>query len=729
MTLLEEAAKYAAYGWRILPIHSIDADGVCTCGKVECSAPGKHPRTFQGSKDASSDPEVVRRWWQQWPTANIGLACGRESGVFVVDIDPRHGGFESIDEWEENREEGPLPETLIARSGGGGKHLIFKWPQDGPVPGRNPWLPGIEIKAEGGYVVLPPSNHISGGKYQWANEAQPVDAPGDLLASIRTGSRTSKPALPPAKDILKGVPEGQRDDVLFRHACQLRRRGYEMEHAMVIILEAARNSTPPFAEAEARKKVEQAWKYGGDEDDLPIGASLESDSESRHLSDDGNAHRLVDQHGRDIRYVGAWGWLVWDGCRWLRDETGVATALARETVQTIYQEALEEEDKARRKAVNAWAFRSEAAARIEAMVRLARADRKIAVEPEVFDADPWQLNCPNGVLDLRTGDLRPHKRDDMLTKVTGVRYNPEAACPRWMSFLEKIMPDEEVREFLRRAVGYSLSGITREKIMIMLHGTGDNGKTVFLETVRAVMGDYAMGTPSATLVNRKADAIPNDVARLRGARFVTASETREGAQLASEFIKEITGGDKITARFMRAEWFEFTPEFKLWLATNHPPVITDFGDAIWRRMRLIPFTVAVPKAEQIPRDVLLEGFMQEAAGILNWAVAGCLAWQNDGLKEPTAVMLATETYRDDMDWFGEFIHECCVAEESAITPTMNLYDVFRRWSLMRGDTKPWSVGSFGRQLKQRGFAPGRTRTGEKGFHGIQLREALYSPNV
>lgn len=737
MSLLESALKYVDFGWKILPVHNIDAGGICSCGRVDCEAPGKHPRTFQGVKDASGDPDTIRRWWSQWPAANIGLAVGPASGVFAIDVDPRHGGDQSLEEFEQMREEGPLPPTLTATTGGGGWHLFFRYPDDGPLPGRNPWLPGVDVKSAGGYVLLAPSNHISGGTYSWLSRPQPVNAPADILHSIRGGDRggSNRPALPPARDILKGVPEGSRDDVLFRHACQLRRKGYDIEHVKVIVLEAARNCVPPFADDAAIKKVEQAWRYESDDDDMPAGVSIPGDPDDdegapghRHLSDDGNAWRLLDMHGVNLRYVSAWGWMIWDGQRWLKDDTELVHSLAADVVQSIYEEARRHEDKAARKALNHWAFRSESASHLSNMVRLGRTKRPVASYAEEWDADPWLLNCANGVLDLRTGELQSHRRDILVSKITGVRYDPDAHCPRWHSFIERILPDEDVREFVRRAVGYSLSGSTREKAMFILHGSGDNGKTVFLEAIRSIMGDYASGTPSSLLVNRKPDAIPTDVARLRGARFVTASETQEGAQLASSLVKELTGGDKITARFMRQDFFEFTPEFKMWLATNHAPVITDFGDAIWRRIRLIPFEVSVPKAEQIPRDIMLEQFAQEAPGIVAWAVGGCLAWLNDGLKEPAPVMMATATYRDEMDWFGDFLDECTHRSDGATTGVNELYDAFRRWSVMRGELRPWTQNSFVRQMKTRQIQTGRTRAGHKAFVGITLKSGADIPN-
>lgn len=645
--------------------------------------------------------------------------------MFVLDVDPRHGGDAALEDYEANRDDGPLPPTLTAATGGGGTHLFYRYPLVHEVPGRNPWLPGVDVKSNGGYVILPPSNHASGSTYTWRSKFEPAIAPLDLIVAIQNGktNREANP-LPPASDILKGVPEGRRDDVLFRHACQLRRKGYDLVHIRLVILEAARNSIPPFPEDQAERKVQQAWSYRSDADDLPIGVV---DDDARHLTDDGNAHRFIDQHGDDLRYSASWGWVTWTGTHWQRDETLDHVDRARRTVQSIYLEATDEEDRERRKALNQWAFRSESAGRIEAMTKIARSDPLVTTRADQFDPDPWILNCLNGSLDLRTMALGPHRKDDMITRVTGFEFDPQANAPRWAKLLERIVPEPDVRTFIQRAAGYSLTGVTREKIMLILHGSGDNGKTVFLEALRSVMGTYAVSAASSMLVSKRGSGtgMTNDIARLAGARFVTSAETEEGAKMASSFIKEITGGDKIMARFLYAENFEFTPQFKLWLGTNHPPIITDFGDAMWRRLRMIPFHVIVPKAEQIPRDELLAALLEEGPGILRWAVEGCVDWQEHGLQEPSEVMLATETYRDEMDWFGDFIDEVCAPYDGATT-ILTLYDSFKQWCAMRGDMRPWSISAFTRQLKSRGYQPARTRTGAKGFMGIQLKAVANS---
>jgi hypothetical protein len=265
-TQLELALGYAERGWRVFPVYEITQRGVCSCREGrDCKAPGKHPRTGSGFKNASLDPNVIAQWWTSFPDANIGLATGRESGVFAVDIDPRHSGFDSWERWEEERGE-PVGNTLIALTGGGGRHLFFRYPEV-VVPGRQAWLMGVDIKSDGGYVVLPQSNHISGRWYQWLDYAKdPEPAPRDLVQSIRDAAdRASSAPLPSSNDILDGIPEGQRDDVLFRWACQLRRR-HESEPdggrriVTMLVLEAAAHCTPPFPEADARVKVEQAFR-------------------------------------------------------------------------------------------------------------------------------------------------------------------------------------------------------------------------------------------------------------------------------------------------------------------------------------------------------------------------------------------------------------------------------------------------------------------------------------
>jgi putative DNA primase/helicase len=445
-------------------------------------------------------------------------------------------------------------------------------------------------------------------------------------------------------------------------------------------------------------------------------------------TDLGNARRLAELHGEDFRYCKPWGrFLVWDGKKWAEDDTGAVDRMAKNTVRTIDREAANTEDLDERKALRRHANSSEARNRIEAMIALARSEPGIPVVPEEVDQDPWLLNVENGTLDLRTGRLRPHRREDMLTRIAPVEFIPEAQAPTWQAFLERVLPSESLRRFVQRAVGYSLTADTRERVLLILHGTGRNGKSTLLEAIRDVLGDYAMKTPAETLMAKPAGGIPNDLARLNGARFVAASETEANRRLAEALVKEITGRDTISARFMRAEWFDFKPTHKVWLATNHKPEIRGTDPAIWDRIRLVPFDVRIPDEEQ--DKALPEKLEKELPGILAWAVKGCLQWQAEGLGEPEEVRSATEGYRAEMDVLAAFLEDRCVVTPRAEVGATPLYDAYKAWCDETGE-HPETQTRFGRRLGERGFESCRdTQTRRKVWRGVGLLDASAGETV
>jgi putative DNA primase/helicase len=442
--------------------------------------------------------------------------------------------------------------------------------------------------------------------------------------------------------------------------------------------------------------------------------------EGFHPTDLGNSERFTARHGQDVRFCYQWGkWLVWTGARWERDESGKVERLAKETVRGIYLEAHEQDDEGARKALARHAERSEAERRIRAMLELAKSE--VPISPEELDRDPWKLNTLNGTVDLvGSGDLMDHRREDFITKLAPVEYDPEAPAPAWDAFLERVLPSEELRSFVQRAVGYSLTGATSEQCMFINHGTGANGKSTFQEAVSVALGDYAMRAPTEMLLAKRAGAIPNDIARLKGSRYVTASETEEGRRLAESLVKDLTGQDTITARFMRAEFFDFKPTHKLWLSTNHKPEIRGTDTAIWRRIRLIPWSVTIPPEEQEKR--LPATLSRELAGILAWAVRGCLQWQREGLRAPDEVRQATNEYRREMDVLAGFLSDCCEIGDEHWDYAKDLYASYKRWCDESGERSE-AQRKFGGRLSERGFTRGRG--GARGGHiwrGVRLTE-------
>jgi P4 family phage/plasmid primase-like protien len=435
----------------------------------------------------------------------------------------------------------------------------------------------------------------------------------------------------------------------------------------------------------------------------------------------GNAERLIYHHGADLRYCHPWNkWLVWDERRWFTDTTGEINRRAFATVRQMLAEASKIDDEAERKALVKWEQKSESGKVRREMIETSKSLNGIPVLPDDLDKHPWTLNVNNGEIDLRTGKLEGHKRENLITKLAPVTYDPNAKCPTWESFLCRIMNgNTSLIGFLQRAIGYALTGDTGEQCLFILYGAGANGKSVFLDTVSALFGeDYAQNTPASTLMVRRNEGIPNDIAALKGARLITAIEAEEGQRLAESLVKSMTGGDKMTARFMRGEFFSFIPEFKLFLATNHKPQIKGVDHAIWRRINLIPFEVTIPAGE---RDRSLSSKLKkELSGILNWALEGCLWWQREGLGIPDEVKAATNFYRDEMDVIGDFLADRCMITPVARVENKDLRMAYERWCDANGE-RAISQKAFSSRLVDRGFVSSRSgANGRRAWPGIGL---------
>jgi len=709
----EAALTYAErYGWPVLPLHSIGLAGRCTCGHEDCGSPGKHPRTPRGLKDATRDTATIRNWWRVWPNANIGITTGAASGFFVLDVDGEEGK-KSLAELEAKY--GALPKTVESATGGGGRHLFFRWPRR-TIKNKVSLAPGLDVRGEGGYIVAPPSNHISGVRYAWKvflspDEATLAVAPLwliDLLCNGKTLNDDKGATTPKVADLaLAGVPEGMRDTTLFRYACSLRARGLKREEAETLVLRAAAACVPPFSQAEALAKVESAWRYEPRAD--------------FHLTDMGNAERLVKRCGSDLHYCHPWRqWMIWDGARWQEDTTGVVMGYAKSTVRAMYAEAGNIEDKNDRKTFLAFVLRSEQKDRLKAMVELAASEEGIPVLPEKLDADPWLFNVANGTINLRTGELRPHRREDLLTKLSPVVYDETAKCPRWEQFLDEIMcGNQNLISFLQKAAGMSLTGDTSEHVLFTLYGTGRNGKSTLLNTLLSVMGDYGTQAAPDLLMAKRGDRHPTELADLFGRRLVVSIESEQDRRLAESLVKQLTGGDKVTARRMREDFWSFAPTHHLWLATNHKPQIHGTDVAIWSRIKLIPFNVQFLDGDPRQDKQLGQKLLSELPGILRWCVYGCLAWQREGLGVPEEVKRATEDYRTEQDILGSFIEDCCVVDRFATATVKDLYAAFSAWCERNGEHAV-AQRSFGMRLAERGFERGKGSGGVRIWKGIKL---------
>ncbi len=436
----------------------------------------------------------------------------------------------------------------------------------------------------------------------------------------------------------------------------------------------------------------------------------------------GNAERLVHHHGAFLRYCSAWkSWLAWDGKRWRLDTSGKVNRLAHQTVRSIIRDIPKDiADDNLTRAIKDFAKRSESKYELDAMIDIAKCLDGIPITPGDCDRNPLLLNCPNGTVDLKTGVLARHRKEDLITKMIPVKYDPTAQCPLWLSFLNKILGgDQAVIEFLQKAIGYSLTGSVQEKALFVLYGVGDNGKTTLLETIRAMLGEYAGLAEIDVFMHRSLDsAKERAVADLHGKRFVTASESEEGQRFNEALIKRLTGMGRLVGRRLYSNSFEFDPEFKLFLDANYKPTIRGTDNAIWNRIRLIPFTVSIPKPQQ-DRE-LGKKLREELPGILAWVVEGCLKWRQEGLGSPTAVEQAGEAYRGEMDLVQEFVDDCCEKDAEAKTPANNLYDAFSRWCKQRKEEPIMASNAFGSRLEEKGYKAGRSAV-SRWREGLRLK--------
>ncbi|MCA3562350.1 MAG: hypothetical protein IOC82_15100 [Aestuariivirga sp.] len=433
----------------------------------------------------------------------------------------------------------------------------------------------------------------------------------------------------------------------------------------------------------------------------------DADPRPSEFSDDALARHFADEQQHRLRFVEPWGrWYIWNGTVWKTDDSlealDIARAICRERAAKCGSERI--------------AAAVLSAKTIAATERLAKTDRRIAATVDQWDACQWTINTPAGVIDLRTGQTSPHEATRYCTKQTAV--GPGGDCPTWDRFLYRVTAgDDQLQAFLQRMAGYALTGDTSAHALFFVYGTGGNGKSVFIDTVASVIGDYAKTAPIETFTATNGDRHPTDLAGLRGARLVMAIETEEGRRWAESRIKSLTGGDRISARFMRQDFFEFTPQFKLLIAGNHKPGLRSVDEAIRRRFHLVPFTVTIPPDERDPH--LKDKLRAEWPGILAWAVRGCLDWQETGLRPPQAVLDATATYLEAEDAFAAWIEECCEVDSIAWESSSALYGSWRVWAETAGEF----VGSakrFGQALETRGYLPMRTKAA-RGYGGLRLQ--------
>jgi putative DNA primase/helicase len=435
-------------------------------------------------------------------------------------------------------------------------------------------------------------------------------------------------------------------------------------------------------------------------------------------SDLANGKRLAARHGGDLRFTPERGWHVWDGRRWAVDDKGIEVqARAKETALAIFDEIRDAPDRAARMR---HAQRSQSKAAAEAMIWMARSEPGIATRLTAFDADGWLLNVANATLNLRTGELQPHRREDLLSNIVEIAFDPTAECELWDAFVWRVTDrSQELYAYLRRFVGYLLVGDTSDQSLHFLYGLGANGKSVFCEVLMRLLGEYAIAVSPDLIMLKRHGGIPNDVARLRGVRAALMNETTQGARFDEAKLKDLTGGDTLTARFLHQEYFDFRPTHRIVIRGNHKPTIGGTDEGIWRRLRLVPFTVTIPEDERDQH--LLAKLEAELPGILNWALQGCREWQAQGLQPPPVIADAVRAYREESDTLGRFIAEHCEVRPLAQVKSSAVFQRYQEFAQAAGER--WvPAKDFPCEMERRGFTWKRTKTGGL-FLGLELAES------
>jgi putative DNA primase/helicase len=746
------ALAYQNRGWRVIPVRWADDEGMCSCAAgIRCGSPGKHPVHAKWPEVASAEFNVVADWWapapetpgipSDWhPRANVGIVTGAVSGIFVLDVDPGHDGEVTLASYA--RQHGEMPSTRVHQTGGGGIHYFFAHPgfdvrnSAGKVLG-----PGLDIRGDNGFVVAPPSWSAK-GQYTVnpAHEIAVAPAPEWLLVLLREqdrsqrgevvfgreplagtgyGRRYAEAALRAEEDRLRHAPSGSRNDTLNEAAFSLGTLGgaglMEEGEAWAALSEAA--SAAGLGQEETRKTFLSGWRSGLENPRQVQWRALQGSWPMRDRTEFGLADRMADHYADQLRWCPEHGtWMVYSGGFWERSFKDTGHSAAQQLIRRLHEtEALEYDDEhaldgtgARQPSPRddflAWVATQRRRTSVAAAADLARGMPLMIIRERTFDLDPMMLNTRNGIVDLESGQVSPHSPEQRMTMQCPVVYDPSARAPLFHQFLDRVQPDPEMRLWLQRMAGYTAGGKTGEQAIFFHHGKGSNGKSVFHEVMMAVFGTYGQAVPVETLLaSRMEGRIPNDVARMKGRRYLQASETKVGRHLDEQMIKQLTGGDTISARFLRAEYFDFRPVGKIHLITNHLPAASD-DDATWRRVHLLRWDQVIPKED---RDLTLAEriIASELPGVLAWIVRGSIQWAQDGLATPERAHQHKEDYRQGEDILGMFLEECLKEvpyKKGRIgSSSQEIYVTAKNWYTSNGH-QAMSQKSFTGRLRDRG---------------------------
>jgi|GEM_PF-5548049 len=684
-------------------------------------------------RDAWEASEIRARWLAE-PDANVGLRLG--AGVICIDVDG-HAGFVNFHKLEDKL--GGAPRTLTTVTPGKivdgvrtgeGLHRFFRVSDSTKIANLNGVFgvdeldlvggSNIDIKSDGGYVVCAPSVHPDGGNYRWSDLTTPIATLTEQWerALLRCGKapptveQTVKKAAgyPPTLELccafLGTVPVGRRNATLAAVAFKAGAKRWE---GAAEALRAAIAGWDPAARSKHYATIDRQ---------IAMGAAFAAIGP---LTDSGNAERLIQNQGSILRFVTDWGkWITWTGSLWTADGAAHAVSLgAKNCARQLTDQP----------GVESFAKKSESRGSREATVALATTEPGIAIQQKALDADEWVLNAPNGLIDLRTGLLRPHNPNALCTKIAGAEFDPSAKAPAWEKFLSEVMAgDEEMVAFLRRAAGYSATGSVSEHKLFFLIGAGRNGKGVFLETLYAALGDYAAPVnPALLLASGSGERHPTEIATLHKLRLAGFSEIDEGRRWNEALLKRLTGGDTLSARRMREDEWTFKPTHKAWVQSNTAPEVRGGDDGIWSRFLRIPFAVSFLGRED---KQLRSRLLGELPGILAWIVRGATEWRAMGLLVPVAVTQETQTYREQQDVLGQFLLEASFATKLAGEHSRShVRVIYETWCRANG-AYALPNRSFNEALRARGAVPVKPkRWASSGSSNIEEGWQFNPPNL
>lgn len=666
----------------------------------------KRPFKKGWQKEDKTDLQKVQSYYESNPDHNVAIVTGKVSNLIVIDIDVKDGagGDESLKELEQ---ENYKLETYTVRTPTGGWHFYYRYPDNiEQVKNVVGVMDGIDVRGDKGCVIAPPSR-TDKGAYEIVKDI-PVAPLPDFLLELILSSPESK------EDNDSGeIKKGGRNNTVFLRGCSMKRYGLnEDEIRENLFLIGQKECNPPLEDTEIESILKSVSSYTFDEHDTELG----------------NSKRFSSQHRHNVRYIYAFKkWLVYgdDNGIWRIDDNGEIIRLAEETVKSIWREVVDAKDSDVRKAKRKHAQKSEDASKINAMIKLAQADPMIAsVRPDDLDPALDHVAAQNAFINLKTGEIRPVQREDLVTKHLLTNYDEKATCPRWEDFVREICcGKEELYLNMQRIFGYCLTGETREQALFVLLGPGGNGKSTFLNVMGAMLGELSITTPIQTFTQQDGNKIPNDIARMQSRRIVLTSEADEKMVFSEPLIKMLTGQDRIPARYLYGEYFEFMPQFKIMMAVNNLPKIKGNDPAIWRRFKINPFKAFIPKSERDPE--LITKLKAEMPGILNWCIAGAVDWYQNGMQYCDEILRETQDYKNDMDAVGKWLTKYYEHDVDRCWTLKELFKDFCQWR--HGTDWPW-IGKkeFSVIMQEKGFRKARAG-GETVFYGIELKGVRDAP--